>query len=460
MRIVARSKVSSPTALMEDSLTTSGKGKERERSRSEAEPFQDKKEEGGMLRRLESKVGFRRSSRPVNPPLSPTSLSPTLDRKHDDERIAGFTSFITPSLRQASMSSPTLHLSSQTPSSPQQQSAIASPPSAQKPRRLSMQPPPKNSFTSIHDSLSPPRIKSAMKHRASQSQPMNNPSSPSATNLARSSSPNTSEAGHLETTARNMTSLPVTAISSGSGASLTRSRSQSQTPLPISSPVRLMPTGSSPISPRFPPRSRVLVPTPGRLASSSTSHLPITNSPTPVRRTSLDVQRRPSIDSPSPRRATKKVSLDLRGTGAGAAGDDVPLHSPVRLRPTSPAQRSYAQNRHFNISSGSLAALVSPSSSSSSQTEQQKVIREATVMLCKEVKKPPEHISHAEWEAVDTRMQNLARMERLRDRVEFPSSSIEPSSSEPAGLGLEVAREERERQVFAEALRDGYVLCQ
>ena len=75
-----------------------------------------------------SKVSFRRkdvpSPSPV-PPVPPLSVQERGDaaqgdatRAHDKVRVAGHTSFLTPSLRQASMSSPALHLSAQPISSP------------------------------------------------------------------------------------------------------------------------------------------------------------------------------------------------------------------------------------------------------------------------------------------------------------------------------------------------------
>jgi tetratricopeptide (TPR) repeat protein len=153
--------------------------------------------------------------------------------------------------------------------------------------------------------------------------------------------------------------------------------------------------------------------------------------------------------------STWRTSLDR--TGAGAASDDKFPCSPVCLKPTFPAQWSYVQNQHFNSSSGSLVATILPSSSSS-RTEHQKVLREAASMLCQEVKKPPAHISCADWEKVSTQMQNPVRLEQLWNRAGFPSTSTEPSSSEQASLGP--GGEESDNQVFAEALKDGYVLCQ
>jgi hypothetical protein len=456
LRSAARSKkASAPT---EDYFTMSGKGKEKEKERAKVDesPSKEKREGGGVLRRLESRVGFRRSGREsVTPSPSPMPPSPTPYSKREEKRLAGFTSFITPSLRQASMSSPALHLSSQALPSPKSQSVIPASssaaadviatPSREKPKRLSMQPPPKDPSMAIRVPSTPTRTTSGSKHRATKSQPLNVPSSTSATNLPLTptrSSPITSN--HRATDSRDIPSPPDTPTPSGSrsgGLTHSTSRSQSSTHLPISSPVQLVPRGSSPIRPRSPSRSRVVTPT-GRLASSSTSHLPLTSSPS-ARRTSIDAQRRPSIDSP--RRTSidgaRKVSEHLRG-----ARDESP--SPVRPRPTSPAQRSYAQNRHFNVSSGSLIAPPS-------NPEHREVIRKATSMLCKEVKKPPSHISRTVWEEVDIRMQNLGRLERMWDRG-FTSSSTNLSTSATLGTG----GEERERRLFAEALRDGYVLCQ
>lgn len=130
----------------------------------------------------------------------------------------------------------------------------------------------------------------------------------------------------------------------------------------------------------------------------------------------------------------------------------------MRPRATSPSQRTpaCAQNR-FNIST---ASLISPST-----PEQREVIRAATSLLCKELRKAPAHLvrsdAQKEWAEVEVRLQPLIRLERVWGK----SGGASASSSQIAvgGVGstvLSSAGEERERKLFCEALRDGVVLCQ
>ncbi|KIJ20894.1 hypothetical protein PAXINDRAFT_165722 [Paxillus involutus ATCC 200175] len=109
----------------------------------------------------------------------------------------------------------------------------------------------------------------------------------------------------------------------------------------------------------------------------------------------------------------------------------------------------------------SAASLISPST-----PEQRELIRTATSLLCKELRKPPLHLSRSEnareWAEVEVRLQPLMRLERI-----WGKSGALPgaSSSQVAMTGLNSvvvsgAGEERERKLFCEALRDGIVLCQ
>lgn len=81
-------------------------------------------------------------------------------------------------------------------------------------------------------------------------------------------------------------------------------------------------------------------------------------------------------------------------------------------------------------------------------------------MLCKEMLKPSTHIIKMEadskdWEEVEIRMRALSRSERVWAKSGGPGSPTNGTSS-----GLSNSGEERERRLFGEALRDGYVLCQ
>jgi hypothetical protein len=99
-----------------------------------------------------------------------------------------------------------------------------------------------------------------------------------------------------------------------------------------------------------------------------------------------------------------------------------------------------------------------------SNPEHCELIRAATSMLCKEVVKPPVHMSRTEaglrdWEEVEARMRALARLERIWGRSGVGRSSSNLTLGTPVGVGSS-SGEERERKLFSEALRDGFVLCQ
>lgn len=165
--------------------------------------------------------------------------------------------------------------------------------------------------------------------------------------------------------------------------------------------------------------------------STSTSYLPLPSSSVPPSRIthcrSMDTAR--SIDTP------QRLS----------SGDES-----ARPRDRTLSQQSLAYaNRQYNISTTSLSLPSIP--------EHHDLIRTATSMLCKEVAKPPQHMSRTvaglkDWEEVEVRVRALARLERI-----WGKSGIGGSSS---NLSLGATGKERERRLFTEALRDGFVLCQ
>jgi hypothetical protein len=116
--------------------------------------------------------------------------------------------------------------------------------------------------------------------------------------------------------------------------------------------------------------------------------------------------------------------------------------------------------RHPNLSTASLCA---PSTS-----EQRELVRSAVSILCKELLKPPPHLSRTEtgpreWEEIEVRMRALQRSQRIWGKSGGVASGSSSQLSAPGLLGssgLGTSAEERERKLFSEALRDGYVLCQ
>jgi hypothetical protein len=90
-------------------------------------------------------------------------------------------------------------------------------------------------------------------------------------------------------------------------------------------------------------------------------------------------------------------------------------------------------------------------------------VRTATSVLCKEMLRPTERPNLRLYDSkeVAARLQALAEIER-----EWGGNDISGSATQNGALGAtRDARangpgEEKERMLFAEALRDGYVLCQ
>ncbi|KIP01129.1 hypothetical protein PHLGIDRAFT_390638, partial [Phlebiopsis gigantea 11061_1 CR5-6] len=113
-----RSRAATPAGVDEEGTIVVAKGKERA-SAAPTDLATKERSKSSML----SKVSFRR--REANAPAEPGArIEPARverDRDKGRARAAGHTSFETPSLRQASMSSPALHLSSQAFPSPYSQ---------------------------------------------------------------------------------------------------------------------------------------------------------------------------------------------------------------------------------------------------------------------------------------------------------------------------------------------------
>ncbi|KAG0709376.1 hypothetical protein DFH29DRAFT_1027639 [Suillus ampliporus] len=491
-------------------ITSKGKGKEKAPEEHVAVKGQEKdKIKFGMLRRLESRVGLHRAARVSTSTSIPLDASHTNATGHavnnaevvSKSRQAGFTSFATPSLRQASVSSPALHLPSQF--LPSQPAAMAPPtnagtvtPARDRPRRASVQPIKSKDISgpqplaSRHDHRSgaatpdrsvaasprasksrPPPIFSTPRGRSSIDTPRRSHDSPSPPDTPKPLSGSRGQLGDLSRT-------PVAA-----GATyLPRSSSPPSSP----TPNRAMSSSRA----RTPPKQVMTPASYQELTSASASHLPLnsssppTSSSTPARRPSVDAPRRPSVDAPRrgsidspqrpsfdtsrrpsaevPRKASgetsRRASVEVqRRTTASPVPRAYSPQSTVRPRATSPCQRTsaYTQNRHFNISSTSL---ISPST-----PEQREVIRAATSLLCRELRKPPPHLARSdtqkEWAEVEVRLQPLIRVERVWGK----SGGASASSVAVGGVGsivLNSAGEERERKLFCEALRDGVVLCQ
>ena len=64
-----------------------------------------------------------------------------------------------------------------------------------------------------------------------------------------------------------------------------------------------------------------------------------------------------------------------------------------------------------------------------------------------------------DWGEVEARTRALARLERIWSKSGNNSSSNVPTAT-LSSSGFSASGEERERKLFSDALRDGYVLCQ
>ncbi|KAI0953922.1 hypothetical protein AcV7_007316 [Taiwanofungus camphoratus] len=490
LRTATKSKAKLATPVDETGVLapTEGKGKEREGEVTQAK----EKSRSRML----SKVSFRR---PVGKDSMATSPAPPAggERKdsvlaHKDKaRAAAHTGFLTPSLRQASMSSPALPIPSAYRSfalpseSTSNVAALVSPPREGAKR-------PDQSAASSREISGPTPLQPRRDIRP------NGAASPIASSSSKTRPPplilsNAADRGspvpetptrRTRDGARSSDLSPPSPAPRGLAATKRAAASASHLPLSRSPSPPATPRAMSPNRARSSSRT----PTHRAGPSASSSHLPLasTSSTTSARRPSFDQQRRPSVDQrrpsieqarrPSidqPRRPSidqrrpsidqqRRPSLDLQRSPSRAASPTTPT-TPVRPRAVSPIQRNYSpnyyQNRFFNTSTASLTTTSNP--------ECRELIRSASTFLCREMLKPPSQLKQSsldpkEWEEVEVRMRGLARLERVwgKSGIGMSSSSQLSSAGGLSSSGLSAGGEEREKRLFCEAMRDGYVLCQ
>ena len=117
--------------------------------------------------------------------------------------------------------------------------------------------------------------------------------------------------------------------------------------------------------------------------------------------------------------------------------------------------------RHANGSTASVSA-----SSGMSNPMHREAVRAATALLCKEMLRPGQStgLGIRESEEVEVRMRALARLERVWGKSGATNGSVTQLCTTESGIvggtSVSTSGEERERRLFSEALRDGYVLCQ
>lgn len=455
IRSATRSRASKGPSITELGTLSQNHNKGKERVAVEPDP----KSKSRIL-----KVAFRRSGQDL-PPLSPVLAESRSGRKGKDVenvlgRSANLPSFSSPSLRQASQSSPTLHLYSHPGPASHVQTAdpvasgsngagLSSPPrdhkkpsdqsgASERDISTSVSTPARNSSSPTPREV-PHRTKS-QKHRPQPLLPKSSSTASLETTRGKNASgPQTPTLKHRDKFHVPESPSPYSRRHSGGPNAATASSSQ------------LSINGTAPTpSPNGPNHTRTRSPSiRHHLSSSSSSNLPSVSPPGDVKRSSLEYQkpRRPSLDS---QRGSVSPSRTVSSTQ-------------IRPRAVSPSPRNfspnYAQNRHFNTSTTSLSSAASP--------DQRELLRNATSLLCKELLKPPGYnttgLGVAELEEIEIRMRALARLERIWGKSRSNPSGSNAAALPTSGLsssGLSAAGEEREKRLFSDALRDGYVLCQ
>lgn len=139
--------------------------------------------------------------------------------------------------------------------------------------------------------------------------------------------------------------------------------------------------------------------------------------------------------------------------------------SPSSQRNQSPTPRitRFPSISTSNLPSSSVQRTVSPTfysrntstTSLNASSPYRETIRIASSLLIKHLSRPPPPLRPHEWHDVEVRLRALARLERIWGRSGGGGSSTTAVGT-TTGLG---GGEERERRLFCETVRDGYVLC-
>ncbi|EIW79378.1 hypothetical protein CONPUDRAFT_127468 [Coniophora puteana RWD-64-598 SS2] len=459
----SRSKIASPEPNTDEFATVSRKGKGRAQDpddHHETPAGAKDKSKMGMLKRLESKVGLR-GRMGKDSTMTAAALDAhgnNMGTKSKGGRHAGLTSFITPTLRGASISSPALHLLS--PSTLQgQDSSDSTTPSAssdnnltrERSRRCSMQPTPTIRGISGPSPLASKRNGSATPDRAGAASPRSAKQRPAPIFAPPppSSRPSverrSTDANHRRSVSRDRetdipspppTPTPTRPRQGQLSAGLNRraTASSSATHLPLASPTTShapststaaqharSPSGRQAVS------ARVGSPEPANLAplSSSPPRRVSTEMRRPstandarksaeARRVSGEIPRRQSIDARRPSVDARRPSVDggrrtsidqprrvsLDPQQRRQAGSPVP---PRAISPTSGPSRSRAASpTGDSIYGGANGRALNFSSASlvghgvGATTEQRDLVRRATSAVCREFRKPPAHLAGAD----------------------------------------------------------------
>ena len=149
--------------------------------------------------------------------------------------------------------------------------------------------------------------------------------------------------------------------------------------------------------------------------------------------------------------------------------------------PTSPTPLAHGdrvRTRNLNLSAASLFSSVPVNLSTTRNSDlnidpgHRDLLQQATSILCRELLKPPGYnttgLGMIELEEVELRLRALARLERIWGKSGNTNANGVSTTSGSAGAGFGAlgaggassVGEDRERRLFSEALKDGYVLCQ
>ncbi|KAF9645362.1 hypothetical protein BDM02DRAFT_3189769 [Thelephora ganbajun] len=439
------SSVSADANGLSTTSTTVSKGKEKEDVVITEVPAKVKTK---ML----PKVTFKLMTRDGASPSSATGKGHAHKRSEQlPAREPGSTSYLTPSLRLASLSSPALH----------QYSRVVSD-DTHTPEMVS-------STSNVDVLVSPHRTRS----KSSKPQPPSI-SGPSALTPRRSSKESTRESKNASKPKLTLTQTPTTV------------RQRDSTDTPRQRDRFEVPDSPSPPSRRFGTTR----------GSASTSHLPLSpssptqaRSPTPRHSPTTpatgDKVRRPSFDSSNPCRPSVEGRYSALSTSRPNSPPSQIRHrvvtpnSPSRTTsPTPLARGDYTYNKNLNLSTASLSSSVPANLSNTgnpnlnANPEHRDLLRQATSILCKELLKPPGHnttgLGVIELEEIELKLRALARLERIWGKsgganangVSNTSGGVITGFGVLGPGGVSSTGEDRERRLFSEALRNGYVLCQ
>ena len=157
--------------------------------------------------------------------------------------------------------------------------------------------------------------------------------------------------------------------------------------------------------------------------------------------------------SPSSPTFSQRTQEPARGVSPSSRQNQSPIRRIARLPSISTSSLPSSSVQH-TVSPNIYNRNTSTTSLNASSPYREN-IRTASSLLIKHLSRPPPSLRPHEWHGVEVRLQALARLERIWGRKGAGGSSSTELGT-ITGLG---GGEERERRLFCETVRDGYVLC-